>query len=141
MSDDLEKLSDAQLSEVFAVEVDTCTPTKTPDIHTTDGFRHVWHDELKGRTFVSSPYMAKAIGLYAHSWHEAKFATSADAVLKFLQVEGIGWSVDAQLNDIIEVNVWPAANFPYGPFTGISHGKGFARAACISLIRAKRAQK
>lgn len=101
MSDALDTLSDAALSEVFAVEVG-----------------------------LYSEYVSKEVA------EEKHFATSADAVLPFLETRDWLTMKHPGRDYTIQINCHATAGencFGYAPT--------FARAACIALILAKRAEK
>lgn len=106
MSDELDTLEDAKLSEVFAVEV-AYGPRCSKCGH--------FHDELNN---VIS---------------EVGFATDANAVLPWLEKHA---------NPVCEKRdgVWSVYLFTMGD-TPKASDKSLARAACIALIRAKRASK
>lgn len=113
MNDELEKLSDDQLSEVFAMEVEGMRPYK-------DGF---WHSAPPLRSIVQLP----------------SFATSADAVLPFLNGKPYGVVQGVHNCPINKVAVIIYTGSIQTDHQAIA--PTLARAACIALIRAKRAQK
>jgi len=112
MTDDLDTKTDAQLSEIFAVEIAGLVKSKT---FTYEGEYSIWLDK-KGHV------------------DEPNFATSADAVLPWLEKERLaviscntkGWRVEI---------VRRSANVIF------AYSDKIARAACIALIRATRARK
>ena len=104
MSDELDKLDDAALSEVFAVEV-------------------------AGWSFLANEWFA---GDFAMDGLPT-FATSADAVLPFLNAAG--WR---GANVVSGADCW----IYIGPLLDVyAYAPTLARAACLALIRAKRAEK
>lgn len=115
-----EEMSDAELSEAFALQVAGWSVAS-------HGF---WED--KSGELI---------------WNEAKqnyelpdFATSADAILPWLCNNTCAWSCNGMIADIVSVEVQPAKNFPNGPFIGTAAGNQFARAACIALLKAKKSE-
>lgn len=116
-TDALDQMPDAELSEVFAVEVAGWKRNSCGE----------WSDAM-GRTQYYEFDQYRPI-------ETPKFATSADAVLPFTkglalvaEDHGAHWSCIAVPLD------WAADNVT-------STAPTFARAACIALIRAKRAEK
>lgn len=113
MTDELDTLTDAKLSEVFAKNVAGYTADA-------DGW------------FLPPP--PRRIALLSHEL--PSFATSADAVLPYLQAR-YRWQATGTKSTTV-VQVWtgegPQPNATVQDIT-------FARAACIALIRAKRAEK
>jgi hypothetical protein len=114
VTDELDQLSDAALSEVFAVEVAGWTRTGMKARHL------AWNPPAKFPGFTPPPY-----------------ATSADAVLPHLDADGWG-----EMNHTRGNGQWRVRVKPMG-VVGFAEGRAptFARAACIALIRAKRAVK
>lgn len=148
MSDNLENLTDAELSERVAVECAGCVKTEHPDDWTDANVRQVWFDASKSRTLISIPYSVRsAPGKFAHSWTLAAFATSADAVLPLL--EKVCYKIDNNCGVVTVI-----AHLGYKiidgkmiaqDYTGWGYQTrdacAFARAACIALLRAERAKK
>lgn len=107
-TDTLDSLTDAQLSEAFAVEVAGEHPN---DIKAAKAGDEDWHRECP-----------------------LPFATSADAVLPFTETQAYfgaahtcdGWNITVGDKNVFRQNI-------------SVHAPTFARAACIALIRAKRA--
>lgn len=117
MNDILDKLRDDTLSEIFAVEV--------------AGWELV--ADFENRKMWKTPQ-----GLI---WGGAtSFATSADAVLPWLEKHGYA---KAQLVSGSDQPMLWYISYPVKSGWDEVHGKAptFARAACIALIRAKRAAK
>ena len=118
MSDELESLTDGQLSEVFAVEFAGFTRIETTQCGV------VWKD---------------AEGAVAQLRHIHRFATSADAVLPFLQK-----APAPSLSFAPALGTWCVSiTVISGRYTRefLGYDTTLARAACIALIRAARAQK
>lgn len=138
MSTDLDSLTDAQLSEVFAVEVAEMPPLFTlmkrgyyyrPNAngytsHLADAWK-VTEDVADQHVYPHDEPVTK------HSVPRPPFAASADAVLPFIPTyadarkTALGWTIEI-CNE-------------HGRFRGAM--TTFARAACIALIKAKRAEK
>lgn len=125
-TDDLDQKTDAELSEVFAVEV--AEAVRRPDESKTDWFVPGQSIHGRGRWLNELP----------------PFATSADAVMPWLE-KWKGRETDGIVN-IRRINSVPptwvvslAADIGKTYFYGGAHI--LARAACIALIRAKRATK
>lgn len=119
MSDDLEKLSDAQLSEVFAVE---CVGWTLIGEHPIYNYLNIWHG-ADGKPINDEQ---------THSLAQPSFATASDAVLPFCK-------------GILTRLIWEHDQLGYLPFGKTCNdwvkGDSFARCLCIALIRAKRVQK
>lgn len=119
MNDDLDSKTDAEISEIFAVEV--------------AGWRDADPTETREHYRSWIPPGKKPIRNCRYSERPAPFATSADAMLPWLEKH-----VAASMSYL------PHAN-PGGWYASLSSVKvvapTFARAACIALIRAKRATK
>lgn len=121
MPDALESLSDGELSEVFAVEV-----------------MRAWRESPTSKTIW---YRGKPVKL--------KFATSADAVMPWLEKAGIFTSEFNLGSSAYKVQIWkdypgsgPESSCPEPPHIDVAHegeAKTFAKAACIALIRSARA--
>lgn len=127
MSDELDNLTDDKLSETFAVEVAGMKPYR-------DGF---WHSAPPLRSIVQLP----------------AFATSADAVIPWLSI----WSQHHNQGGEpeyfsfhspppVDGGLWNCDHMWDHHDGAIPCGPGalaptFARAACLALIRANRAQK
>lgn len=122
MTDELEKLSDAKLSEVLAVEVagwkfeasgkrDIRGWLTHPEVN---GYITLWRKGVAGSAYLLPP-----------------FATSADAVLPHLEKVRPCCCFPPSLDGKWEVEIE----------NGYGRDATFARAACIALIRAARAQK
>lgn len=114
MNDELVTMADAELSRTFAMEI--------------AGWAHhpqhqaIWHDELDRN--VDQP----------------RFSTDANAVLPWLEK----WLyVDIHRDEDFAVGPWAVAISREREYTPLfnGHGKTFARAACIALIRSKRGAK
>ena len=124
--DNLDTLTDAELSEVFAVEVAGWRRSTTSD-------RQPYGRRAKLIDWVCE---RKAV-VYTH----VRFATSADAVMPFL--ENFAGHICERCFDYAKphvVRVLPSLKYRESyrqEFRGES--STFARAACIALIRAKRA--
>jgi hypothetical protein len=121
MTPELESMPDAQLAEVFAVECAGWTKL-------TDEWRdkHFWSDKYKWLPAGEYPAVSPV--------RECFFATSADAVLTFLEAARDWRAYRDQYSEVIRVSVGLVC-------VNIGVAPTFARAACIALIRAKRAQK
>jgi hypothetical protein len=124
-TDNLDSLSDSALSETFAVEVAgwrLLIPKK-------GNVAALW-ENAAGETRERDGF-----GTYCIS--PDHFATSADAVLPWLVAEG--WTCDnSEKTEPCKVRVWPEGRW-HIPIIGTA--PTFARAACIALIRSKRAEK
>lgn len=116
MTDELDSLPDAKLSEVFAMEV--AGWKKVEDCGWSDSDDEMIWDYAEDE--LASPI----------------FATSADAVLPWLmQIEWWGDGIKSKQRLVgVDVNTKPG-------YCVQAIAPTFARAACIALIRAKRAQK
>ena len=120
MSDELDKLTDAELSELFAVEV--------------AGWK------VEREQFID--YWFDADG---DDCNNPTFATDANAVLPWLEK----FKEDCVKIQLVKNSIWrftlfkPHVGFGSGNTKCISTCKSisFPRAACIALIRAKRAEK
>ena len=114
MSDELDGLSDARLSEVFAVEV---------------------------AGFAASRFAVHVSGTAEYPiWAQAlppPFATDANAVLPYLSKESWWAENDHDKNGMVFVRIWTGIGESCH-LVGIA--PIFARAACIALIRAARAK-
>lgn len=110
MSDELDALSDAQLSEVFAVEV-------------------------AGWTFREEHHWCFAKGNDYARKGDLVFSTSADAVLPYLSAHCVTWRCMGYPDGSHGFILWPTSTSR--DFQ--SSAPTFARAACIALLRAKRA--
>lgn len=121
-TDNLDQLSDAALSEAFAVE---CAGLKNVCFESI-GYVPVlvadrqWADPYQGFDLVPP------------------FATSADAVLPFLSANG-AWGSDYNPTSKCRVSVYQWQDDKTKMEWHHGHAPTFARAACIALIRAKRA--
>lgn len=123
-NDNLDGLSDAALSEAFAVEVAGWTHSVADASRGT----RWWSDEKGGHI---SPYSDPDSGF--------SFATSADAVLPFLE-KGVSWHSAFHAG----AGYMVTHSSQCGQYIGECDAAPrvtFARAACIALIRAKRAEK
>lgn len=135
MSDELENLTDGALSEVFAVEV---AGWAWRDDH---GLKKSW---LVRPTAAEHPiFTAMPLGKsydYCDAGSCIHFAASADDVLPWLH-KAKNFEVNCYYSGTIRVrirDVGPRCRW----FTlGVAKAPTFARAACIALIRAARAQK
>ncbi len=122
MSDDLDQLSDAALSEVFAVEV-----LNWKRGINCDGHPAVWPPDCE-------PYTKRKQGKWPHGVSiGATYAVSADAVLPFLEAAGLVKAIFSKSSALVEVHTGLDWAFGEAPT--------FARAACVALIRAKRAEE
>lgn len=139
MSDELDKLSDAELSECFAVEVAEVWKRETPR----DGGVRAYSVVGTGawREIHEGPGCWRPDDL-------SDFATSADAVLPWLEKTGGTGKYEAWCpTPIITFNrlgVRPEHcgwNIDLGEHNKINRAPTFARSACIALIRAKRGSK
>lgn len=117
MSYELDSLTDAKLSEVFAVEV----AGWARDGSALSPLR--WKDAAGEMPW---DYENDKLG-------QPKFATSADAVMPFLEGSGCWRAYREKHGQGVLISVGLIK-----PAIGFSHT--FARAVCIALIRAKRAQ-
>ena len=116
MTDELDSMTDAKLSETFAVAV-VRWKYKYAFSDDTINLRHEWLDEKNCVRYDVTSY-----------------ATDANAVLPWLYKYAT-WGCDASLK--VRVDVF------YSPFecSAFAYSSTFPRAACIALIRAKRAEK
>jgi hypothetical protein len=147
MTDELEKLSDAKLSEVFAVEV---LGWRAWFEKRGEYTHRVWQMPTDREPWMSvrnweeakKRYTPAALGEFnpmkhiSHSW--PPFATSADAVLP--HVEKLAHRVEWGRSEGSQYGVflWPAP-VPCEPIRAIQ--PTLPRALCIVLIKAARAQK
>ncbi len=130
MSDELDSMGDAQLSEVFAVECAGwvkrlgCThPENEPD----DDVMCWYGPKRDNQTATEKRY-----GYVT----PPTFATSADAVLPFLR--------EPEIVDVDRMDGrlgWRIVIMDYQDLYAMAESPTFARSACIALIRAKRAAK
>lgn len=128
MTPDLTTLSDAQLSEVFAVECAGCKFAPMFAEYGPDD-KHVWFDD-EGN-WITDPE-----GTLCAPW----FATSADAVMPFLAVCRV--TAERVLGEEGFPDAWKIlvdTGAPNG--IGETAHESFARAACIALILAGRSAK
>ncbi len=122
MSDNLDQLSDTALSEAFAVEV-----LNWKRGINCDGRPAVWPPDC-------APYTKRKPGKWAYGVSiGAAYAVSADAVLPFLEAAGLVKVIFSKSSALVEVETGLDWAFGEAPT--------FARAACLALIRAKRAEK
>lgn len=122
MTDSLDSLPDAKLSEVFALDV--AGWKKVEDCGWSDSDDEMIWDYAEDE--LASPVFAK----------------SADAVLPYIDAMGLAevnqWL--ANFGEPIPVKKWHVRVLVRGQFVE-GEATTFTRAACIALIRAKRAQK
>lgn len=138
-NDNLDTLPDAELSEVFAIEVAGYIRTETPDARTDTYDSRVWTDQ-DGNTFVSSPYSVFNLRKYGHEWEKATFAASADAVIPYLDT--YGWDVaHMRCRDGTTIRRLYLRSQCHEVLGACEVATTFPRAACIALIRAKRAEQ
>ena len=133
-SDTLDQATDAELNELFAVEVAETMERIDPQ-----------HGEARA-------YAMKGTGAYRScEWrdHFTDFATDANAVLPYLEKDQFVISNLSSDGVTVELfkdypGIGPEYNCPQGPSTEV-YAQGaapiLARAACIALIRARRAGK
>jgi hypothetical protein len=121
VSDNLDQLSDTALSEVFAVEV-----LNWKRGINCDGRPAVWPPDCE-------PYTKRKQGEWPYGISiGATYAVSADAVLEHF--------VSGELHTLRRKPERAAfVDTEHGRFAG--YASTFARAACLALIRAKRAEK
>ena len=122
MTDDLDTKTDAQLSGIFAVEVAEWEYFTKP---------------LNGRFFWRNPHNDT---LYGHVDIDFTFATSADAVMQWLnKYKWEAWKTNDTLSIGIKLHApEDAAN---REILGAANADTFPKAACIALIRANRTRK
>jgi hypothetical protein len=130
-TDNLDSLSDAELSERVAVECAGYVKTDDPDHSTAHGSPQVWWDEKKKRCLISEPYSLNVYGhtRYNHSWKTAAFATDANAVLPLFE-KTTGWAC-------YDRDGWAVRLKQAEP----ALAQTLARSICIALLRAARAEK
>jgi len=125
MTDDLDTKTDANLSEIFAVEVAGWTFT----LGTVEKWWRDGDGDFRGAGFINLPH----------------FATSADAVLPWMEVDFLGKHGNCDMDYRTDSKEWRAHIYTDdGDFSVGSISPKFARTACIARIRAereKRAQK
>ena len=127
MSDELDKMTDSELSEVFAVEVAGFEKHRSEECYEIP----IGFDVVRGTRPVV--YWTNAKG---DSVLDPTFAFNANAVLPWL-VNTYGWDAyqeydSKRIGVSIYVNKYHKSYF--------SFGETFPRAACIALIRATRAE-
>lgn len=121
---ELDSLTDVQLSEVFAREVAGW------GIHRRN--TALWVDADK---VASTKYEV-------HAFHdELRFATSADAVLPFIEASGVFPEIMRPWQNLLTEGVEPVRVWEVRFDAVWAIAPTFARAACIALIRAARAGK
>ncbi len=124
MSDNLDQLSDAALSEVFAVEVAGFLPMD-----------HMLWDVGACRL----PFCRERSDGRWIATGNLPFATSADAVLPCMR--DIQWTARNGHDYCDEMHRVTILRNGSGHIIAEAFAPTFARAACIALIRAKRAEK
>lgn len=123
---DPEALSEAELGETFAVEVAGWRARRA------EGYVAAYEIVFADGSLSDIKY-----GSASHAFAvEARFASSADAVLPWL-MKYDSWMAQHGIGDVM-VSTDHDHGDPDG-YVGIA--PTFARAACIALIRAKRAEK
>lgn len=130
MTDNLDSLSDTELSEVFAVEV--------------AGWSFTTSKERTKRGYLHRP--PTEIGASVTLWKDGgiggempKFSTSADAVLPFAHTFGHDWQLtgSARLRNGVEVPIHTTRIILRGEYY-YGEASGAARSLCVALIRASR---
>lgn len=146
-TDTLDQATDAELNELFAVEVAgfIMHPTSSePSMSRLDVPEKWCYRDRWDQFYIGDPYDCRNLGLehkWGYMWHRPVFATDANTVLLWLekhptieiyrvyQLGGNGL-VDESLPLLWSVSIG-----------GPSAAPTFARAACLALIRARRAGK
>lgn len=127
MNDELDKLSDAELSELFAVEV-------AGWVYVPDGCGVQW--------FVP-PNLPPAANLRTNR-PVPQFSTDTNAVLPWLEKWKLGAPHTKGPSAYLKNDGWSVVAYngkePPNHANAIAVAPTFARAACIALIRAKRAR-
>lgn len=147
MNDNLDSLSDSELSEVFAVEVAGITPERLAFASRDGGQSGSLYEDFR---FVNGPRISRKdvedfcrkrpeYSVCFHTYVYQQFATSADAVLPWLEKHS-DWAINrAPIRDNIsvQINLWKEQNTE----NAFGSAPTLARAACIALIHAARSRK
>lgn len=141
-ADTLDSLTDAELSELFAVEVAGFTNIR-------DGYPWEVNDEPPEVRRVGRVKLFDSDSLPTDPVEVPDFATSADAVLPWLEKtrwaghsNGMTGSTNGYPHASIDIYLLGGLARARGEcFHGDSLTRSFARAACLALLRAKRASK
>lgn len=148
-TDELDQKTDAELNEIFTVEVAEYVlhdkPFQPPMSKLEVAERWCYRDR-DGNFYLGEPYaLHKAafeeIGLrWGYMWTRPKFCTDANSVLPWLEKHR-PWGCDSE--DPKMTNTWriQVGCSVIGGDMEFARSQTFARSAVIALIRAKRASK